>query len=89
MKKKINISNKLGLHARASSQLVQLTNKFECDIQIGKEELIVDAKSILGLLSLAASYNTEIEIETNGSDEKDAMEQIIRLFESKFGEEDE
>ena len=89
MKKKINISNKLGLHARASSKLVQLTNKFESDIQIGKEELIVDAKSILGLLSLAASYNTEIEIETNGSDEKDAMEQIIRLFESKFGEEDE
>ena len=89
MKKKINISNKLGLHARASSKLVQLTNKFECDIQIGKEELIVDAKSILGLLSLAASYNTEIEIETNGSDEKDAMEQIITLFKSKFGEEDE
>ncbi len=89
MKKKINICNKLGLHARASSKLVQLTNKFESDIQIGKEELIVDAKSILGLLSLAASYNTEIEIETNGSDEKDAMEQIIRLFESKFGEEDE
>ena len=89
MKKRINISNKLGLHARASSKLVQLTNKFECDIQIGKEELIVDAKSILGLLSLAASYNTEIEIETNGSDEKDAMEQIITLFESKFGEEDE
>jgi len=89
MKKKINISNKLGLHARASSKLVRLTNKFECDIQIGKEELIVDAKSILGLLSLAASYNTEIEIETNGSDEKDAMEQIITLFESKFGEEDE
>ena len=56
---------------------------------MSKEELIVDAKSILGLLSLAASYNTEIEIETNGSDEKDAMEQIIRLFESKFGEEDE
>ena len=55
MKKKINISNKLGLHARASSKLVQLTNKFECDIQIGKEELIVDAKSILGLLSLEAS----------------------------------
>ena len=89
MKKKINISNKLGLHDRASSKLVQLTNKFECDIKIGKEELIVDAKSILGLLSLAASYNTEIEIETNGSDEKDAMEQIITLFESKFGEEDE
>ena len=89
MKKKINISNKLGLHARASSKLVQLTKKFECEIQIGKEELIVDAKSILGLLSLAASYNTEIEIETNGSDEKDAIEQIITLFESKFGEEDE
>ena len=75
MKKKINISNKLGLHARASSKLVQLTNKFECDIQIGKEELIVDAKSILGLLSLAASYNTEIEIETNGSDEKKMSEE--------------
>jgi phosphotransferase system HPr (HPr) family protein len=89
MKKKIKISNKLGLHARASSKLVQLTNQFQCDIKIGKAELIVDAKSILGLLSLAASYNTEIDIETIGPDEESAINEIINLFNSKFGEEDE
>ena len=71
--------------SEVEDQFRQLTNKFECDIQIGKEELIVDAKSILGLLSLAASYNTEIEIETNGSDEKNSIQVVgnthkLKLF---------
>jgi|TARA_B100001142_G_scaffold169778_2_gene169357 phosphocarrier protein len=87
MKRKIKISNKLGLHARASSKLVQTTNKFECDIKLSKDNLTIDAKSILGILSLAASFNTEIEVFTEGIDEELAIIEIEELFNNKFGEE--
>jgi len=87
MKRKIKISNKLGLHARASSKLVQATNKFECDIKLSKDNLIIDAKSILGILSLAASFNTEIEVFAEGIDEELAIIKIEELFNNKFGEE--
>ena len=86
MKKKIRISNRLGLHARASSKLVGLTNNFKSDVNISKGELAINAKSILGILSLAASLGVEIEIETKGDDEEFAMREVISLFDSKFGE---
>lgn len=84
---KIKITNVLGLHARASSKLVKLTNKFSSQINISKGNLVIDAKSILGILSLGASFGTEIEIETVGDDEEIAMMEIIDLFQNKFGEE--
>lgn len=87
MKRKIKISNKLGLHARASSKLVALTNQFQSEIKISKENLEIDAKSILGILSLAASHGTEIEINVIGKDEEDAINKITQLFNDKFGEE--
>ena len=77
----------MGLHARASSKLVKLTNKFSSQINISKGNLVIDAKSILGILSLGASFGTEIEIETVGDDEETAMMEIIDLFQNKFGEE--
>ena len=77
----------MGLHARASSKLVKLTNKFSSQINISKGNLVIDAKSILGILSLGASFGTEIEIETVGDDEEIAMMEIIDLFQNKFGEE--
>ncbi|MDC0897324.1 HPr family phosphocarrier protein [Desulfobacterota bacterium] len=83
----IKITNSLGLHARASSKLVKLTNKFSSQINISKGNLVIDAKSILGILSLGASFGTEIEIETVGDDEEIAMMEIIDLFQNKFGEE--
>lgn len=83
---KIKITNVLGLHARASSKLVKLTNKFSSQINISKGNLVIDAKSILGILSLGASFGTEIEIETVGDDEEIAMMEIIDLFQNKFGE---
>ncbi|NSW88794.1 HPr family phosphocarrier protein [bacterium] len=86
MKRKIKVSNKLGLHARASSKLVNITNQFESEIKISKENLEIDAKSILGILSLAASKGTEIEINITGNDEEYAMKKITELFDSKFGE---
>ncbi len=84
---KIKITNVLGLHARASSKLVKLTNKFSSQINISKGNLVIDAKSILGILSLGASFGTEIKIETVGDDEETAMMEIIDLFQNKFGEE--
>ena len=83
----IKITNSLGLHARASSKLVKLTNKFSSQINISKGNLVIDAKSILGILSLGASFGTEIEIETVGDDEEIAMMEIIDLFQNKIGEE--
>ena len=87
MIKVIKITYSLGLHARASSKLVKLTNKFSSQINISKGNLVIDAKSILGILSLGASFGTEIEIETVGDDEEIAMMEIIDLFQNKFGEE--
>ncbi len=86
MEKKIIISNRLGLHARAASKLVQLTNKFVSEIKISKGHITANGKSILGLLSLAASINTEIIVEVNGSDENEALREIEELFNNKFGE---
>jgi phosphocarrier protein NPr/phosphocarrier protein len=83
---KIKITNVLGLHARASSKLVKLTNKFSSQINISKGNLVIDAKSILGILSLGASFGTEIKIEIVGDDEETAMMEIIDLFQNKFGE---
>ena len=87
MIRKIKITNVLGLHARASSKLVKLTNKFSSQINISKGNLVIDAKSILGILSLGASFGTEIKIEIVGDDEETAMMEIIDLFQNKFGEE--
>ena len=66
---------------------MRLTNNFKSDVSISKGELAINAKSILGILSLAASLGVEIEIETKGDDEEFAMSEVISLFDSKFGEE--
>jgi phosphocarrier protein len=86
MLRKITISNKLGLHARAASKLVQLTNKFDSAISICKGNLRIDGKSILGILSLAASTDSKIEVEAVGPDEERAIKEIEKLFNNKFGE---
>ena len=86
MKNTILISNKLGLHARAASKLVQLTNKYLSEIKISKGQISVNGKSILGILSLAASINYEVTIEAVGSDEIEAIDEIEKLFNDKFGE---
>lgn len=82
----IEIPNKLGLHARASAKLAQLAGQFECEIFVGKNCTKVNAKSIMGLMMLAAGKGTTIMIETDGADEEDALKKIIALIEDKFGE---
>ncbi|MEY3171148.1 MAG: Phosphocarrier protein HPr [Pseudomonadota bacterium] len=80
------IINKLGLHARASAKLTQVANQFKSDIWIEKNNKKVNAKSIMGVMMLAASQGSDITITTEGSDEQDALNSIIALINDYFGE---
>lgn len=84
---KITISNKAGLHARAAAKLVEVVNQFESQFEIGSDEKMVDGKSILSIMLLAASPGTVLDIKLNGSDELEAFTAINDLVENKFGEE--
>ncbi len=87
IKETIEITNKLGLHARASAKLSHLANSFQSDIYLVYHGDRVNAKSLLGILTLAASVGNPITIETDGKDEKEALNQIVNIFQSKFDEE--
>ena len=80
------ISNKLGLHARASAKLTKLAGSFPCDVWISRGERRVNAKSIMGVMMLAAGKGSTIVVETEGSDEQQALEAILKLVADKFGE---
>jgi phosphocarrier protein HPr len=82
----IKIINKLGLHARASAKLTQIANQFESDIWIEKNGKKVNAKSIMGVMMLAASQGSNIIITTEGLDEKEALDSIVTLINDFFGE---
>jgi phosphocarrier protein HPr len=86
IKTKIKIINKLGLHARASSKLTELANKFKCDIRLKKDNEEIDPKNMMDILMLAASYQDEVELITNGIDEISASKEIENLFLDYFGE---
>jgi phosphocarrier protein HPr len=83
---RITISNKLGLHARASAKLTKLAGTFGCDIHLARGGRRINAKSIMGVMMLAAGMGAEIEIETDGPDEQQAMTALRDLIDSKFGE---
>lgn len=82
----IEITNKLGLHARASAKLTQLAGQFKSDIWISRSGRRVNAKSIMGVMMLAASKGTSVNLEISGEDEEIAMQSIADLFNDKFGE---
>ena len=84
--KKLTILNKLGLHARAAAKVVSLANEFESTIIITKDGKNADARSIMKLLMLSASQGSKINIEVDGTDQKDAMKSIEKLFNNKFDE---
>ncbi|MEY2993559.1 MAG: hypothetical protein RL357_494 [Pseudomonadota bacterium] len=86
VKSTITISNKLGLHARASAKLSKLAGQFACDVWLARAGRRVNAKSIMGVMMLAAGIGTEVELECDGSDESAAMQALSALFEDKFGE---
>ncbi len=81
------IKNKLGLHARAAAVLVQRANQFACEIKIEKDGLEVNAKSIMGVMMLAAAKDSRVTIKAIGSDSQEALKALGELFENKFGEE--
>ena len=80
------IINKLGLHARASAKLTQLASSFKCEVMLSRNQRRVNAKSIMGVMMLAAAKVTTISIETSGEDEADAMQAILNLVNNQFGE---
>ncbi len=87
IRRDIVVMNRLGLHARAAAKLVQLANQFKAQVTLSTNQMCADAKSILGVLTLAAAKDTPLTIETNGPDEQQAMENIESLIKSGFGEE--
>ena len=80
------ISNKLGLHARASAKLTKLAGSHACEVWMSRGERRVNAKSIMGVMMLAAGLGSEVEIETSGPDEQQAMDALLALINDKFGE---
>ena len=83
----IKIINQLGLHTRPAALLAQTEANFACDIQLSKDGVNVNAKSIMGLMMLAAEFGSFVTLTTNGSDEKEAFDTIKNLFDNKFNEE--
>jgi len=86
IKTNITISNKLGLHARASAKLTKLATGFKSDVFMSRNGRRVNAKSIMGVMMLAAGLGTQVEIETVGEDEQAAMDALVALINDKFGE---
>ena len=80
------ISNKLGLHARASAKLTKLAGSFACEVWMSKGERRVNAKSIMGVMMLAAGIGSTVVVETNGADEQVAIDALTALINDKFGE---
>ena len=80
------IINKLGLHARASAKLTQLAGKHKCEVWMSKGTRRINAKSIMGVMMLAAGMGTTVEIETDGPQEQQAMDALLALINDKFGE---
>jgi phosphocarrier protein len=80
------IINKLGLHARASAKLTQLAGKFTCEVWMSKGSRRINAKSIMGVMMLAAGKGSKVTIETSGADEADAMQALLALIADYFGE---
>ncbi|MCE2878869.1 MAG: HPr family phosphocarrier protein [Comamonadaceae bacterium] len=86
IKTSVTISNKLGLHARASAKLTKLAGSYPCEVWMSRGERRVNAKSIMGVMMLAAGLGTSVELETDGEREQEAMDALLALINDKFGE---
>lgn len=82
----IKVSNKLGLHARASAKLTKLAGSFPCEVWLSRGERKVNAKSIMGVMMLAAGIGADVVLETSGDQEQAANDALVNLFNDKFGE---
>ena len=86
IKETTTIINKLGLHARASAKLTKMAGSFPCEVFMSRGERRINAKSIMGVMMLAAGLGSEIELETDGEREREAMDALLALIHDKFGE---
>ena len=86
IRRTVTISNKLGLHARASAKLTKLAGGFQCEVFMSRNGRRVNAKSIMGVMMLAAGIGANVELETDGEDEQAAQDAITALVNDKFGE---
>jgi phosphocarrier protein HPr len=86
LQREIEIVNKLGLHARASAKLTQLAGKFRSEVWMSRDTRRVNAKSIMGVMMLAAARGVKVRLEIDGADETEAMAALIELIENKFDE---
>lgn len=87
IQKEVTILNRLGLHARPAAQIAQTAAGFTCDIELAKDNISINAKSIMGVMMLAAEFGSTVRITTNGADEVQAMHALEQLFNNKFDEE--
>lgn len=87
IQKEVEIRNKLGLHARAAAKFVRCASDFDCEIQVGKDAMTVNGKSIIGVLLLAAPQGSRIMLMADGSDEEEAITALAGLVADRFGEE--
>ncbi len=87
LRSRVTIPNKRGLHARASAKIVEAAARFQAEIHVVKDGTAVNGRSIMGLMMLAASMGSEVEITTEGPDAAEAMKAVLALVEAKFGEE--
>ena len=87
LQQNVQIINNLGMHARASAKLTQLAGNFQSEIWLARNGKRVNAKSIMGVMMLAAAKGSEISIEADGSDESEAMKALLELIQTRFGEE--
>ncbi len=85
---RITIINKLGLHARAASKLVNCASQFESEVFISRKENRVNAKSIMGVMMLAASKGVELDLEIDGNDERECRDALVELINDRFGEDE-
>jgi len=83
----LTVKNRAGIHARPAAIIAQTANKFDAEITISKDDTSVNAKSIMGVITMAAGYNTELSLQAEGSDEAEAVAALEALFNSKFDEE--
>ncbi|MBI9107099.1 MAG: HPr family phosphocarrier protein [Spirochaetales bacterium] len=83
----VTIKNRAGIHARPAALIVQTANEYQSEIFLEKDNNSINAKSIMGIITLGAGYNTILKVKTDGSDEENALQAIVKLFESRFEEE--
>ncbi|MBP5695134.1 MAG: HPr family phosphocarrier protein [Treponema sp.] len=87
IEKILTVRNRAGIHARPAALIAQTANKFSSEISLEKDNSTVNAKSIMGVITMAAGYNTTLTLKADGTDEREASDAIFNLFESKFEEE--